>query len=641
MTTDVTPGDPPETATEPTTDAPARDGADPAAGIRPIGASGTFRIAALVLGTICLLWRFWIVSRWSWYQDDWVYLHDAHAMPLADYVFQNYNRHLMPGQFLIAKLLMSIAPMQYGGALTFTILCSAASYMAWILGLREIFGERKRLIYPLALLSLSPLFMPISLWWAAALQVFPLQLFLGLSIYVSARYSLRGRQRRDLWLVFAVLALALFFWEKALLVTVPVVAVALMLSAGSLRARLSSLWKLFLGLFIEVLVYLPFYLHFTRTPDTVNTKLFESRSVTDSLNFFFTGIVDLLGPFLFGGPWSGLSDPQQRYAQSPGTSTFFFLALIAALITIFLKHRPQAWIPVSMVSIYAIVSWGLVFTSSRYDGFGLQSVRQPHYAADLVVMLLLGVALLITPTRLEPAESLNFTSMLHFRGRHLRQTVVGLAAFSLGCTLVFTNGQVWDSILPQSPKAWADRMLNQIPKARELPIYDSTAPKEAIWVFFFFQGHLSYLFAPIDPGVRWNADAPAINVVNSQGVLTVMGRPTSTEAVSPGPNPGCGYLVEADKETAIPITNSLYKWQWGLQLEYFSGGESQATLRTDSAVKDIPITRGLNRYQMIVGDSLHEVRIKGAPGSQTFCVTAVAAGNVEPSDEKVTLKGTP
>lgn len=61
------------------------------------GLTSTFRLGALAILVVTLVWRTWTVSSWSWIQDDWIYQIEAQRQPLVDYLTQNYNQHFMPG----------------------------------------------------------------------------------------------------------------------------------------------------------------------------------------------------------------------------------------------------------------------------------------------------------------------------------------------------------------------------------------------------------------------------------------------------------------------------------------------------------------------------------------------------------------
>ena len=201
-------------------------------------------------------------------------------------------------------------------ALCLVVLFAGSSLVVWALALRELFGERARLLYPMLLLGLSPLLMPVSLWWAAAMQVYPLVIFTGAVVLFVARYYLRGVRRFDLAAAGAAYLLGLLFWEKALLIVVPAVFLAVFLSTGTLRQRVRAAAPVLAVVGAITALYLPIYLFMTRAGDSAQTELFVRRGAAQSFSFFATGMIDVGVPALLGGPWSSIENPQQVFASS-------------------------------------------------------------------------------------------------------------------------------------------------------------------------------------------------------------------------------------------------------------------------------------------------------------------------------------
>ena len=272
------------------------------------------------------VWRYWTVSSWSWFQDDWIYSTRTTELPFWDYITQNYNGHVMPAQFVIAWLITKVAPLDYSYAVATTIFFTIASLLAWAAALRTIFGERLRLLYPLIILSISPVFMPINLWWAAAIQTFPLQLFMG-RVSCSRRAMSRGDKVAGPGLPSGLYSLGLLFWQKALLLLVPIGFVAILVGTGSVQQRLRTVRRILTAVLAITAAYVPAYLLLTRQEDDANTTLFKPRELGDSLNFFLTGIVDIGIPSLLGGPWRALSEPQQVFGSSSGVLTLGFIVI--------------------------------------------------------------------------------------------------------------------------------------------------------------------------------------------------------------------------------------------------------------------------------------------------------------------------
>jgi hypothetical protein len=196
-----------------------------------------YQRAVAAMAVVTFVWRAWTTSRWSWYADDWIYMSDTRSMSFGHYLFQDYNGHFMPAGFLVSWMVTKAAPLEFW--LPVVLVASAAALNAWVWGraLAAVAGERLLLLVPLGLLVLSPLMIRPTIWWASALQVLPLQISLALVVLAATRLASSG-SRRDLGMMALALFVGLVFWEKSLLLVIPLVAVLLHRGPGSLRSRL-------------------------------------------------------------------------------------------------------------------------------------------------------------------------------------------------------------------------------------------------------------------------------------------------------------------------------------------------------------------------------------------------------------------
>ena len=157
-----------------------------------------YRIGVLALVLTTVAWRAWTVSRWTWHVDDWLYLDGTVDHGFVEYLFQDYNGHVMPAGFLVTWVMAKVAPLDFRLAVALVAIASGALVLLWALALRRLAGERTVLLVPLAVLSLSPLLIRPTIWWASALQALPLQLFLAASVLLVVRAA-REPRPGDRW----------------------------------------------------------------------------------------------------------------------------------------------------------------------------------------------------------------------------------------------------------------------------------------------------------------------------------------------------------------------------------------------------------------------------------------------------------
>lgn len=617
-----------------------RDGLLEDVALEPVPTSGhreglswtPLQVGVTMLVTFTVLWRAWTMSAWSWFMDDWVYLTRTAEMPFWSYITQEYNGHIMPGQFLLAWVSTKLAPLDYTWAVVAVIAMMVASIVVWSLALTALFGERLRLLYALTVLALSPLFMPISLWWAAAIQVFPLQLAMGASVLFTVRYLTRGGHRADLVGLGLSYALGLFFWQKALLITVPVVFVVLLLRDGPVLAVLRKNMRLLLVPTLITIAYLPLFLTLTRGDDGARTKLFQPRSVGESLSFYLHGIIDVGLPALVGGPWSSVSNPQAGFEFGRSSTSFLLVAVAVAVGGLALAYRRRGGAAVAMVVAYATIAWGLLLTSSRYEVMGNLSIYDARYAADILPVALLGSMFLVTPTRLERAQGSwlrqgSVPTML----RRSRVLLVPLL-LAVGAGAIWSNGATWDLASQRSPKPWVDNLVADAGRVGGATVYNSMAPAHVILsAFFWGDGRISQLLKPLGLPLDYNQPSPSLLIVDDQGHL----RPVEVEAVSrsasPPPVEGCGYLVRPGETTYVPLSVPMYAWEWGVQLDYFSQKGGNVVLAGATKTVAMEFAPGLGHIQAVLEDELPALTLRGDPASGPICLTEVRVGPLRPA----------
>jgi hypothetical protein len=358
-----------------------------------------WRSLVAVLVVVVFGLRLWSVSRWSWNTDDWIYMHDASTEPLLAFVFQNYNGHFMPGQFLVVRVLNAVAPLDHAVVAVFTAVWAALLAGLWAVALRRLSGTGAVTWAALLLVTLTPLQVHPTMWWAAALQTLALQTCLAACLYFAARHADTGGDRGGRGLVVSYL-LGLLMWEKALFLLLPVLVVLLHRTPGPVLAAVRRYRGVLVWLGGLSAAYLVVFLAAVRLsgPPSANAvRPDPGRSFADIAGFSYDLWADLLAPGLLGGPWGSLPTPVEFDAHPHLVVQVAALAVLLALATWLVVRDRRAWMPLAAAVLYAVVAWGTILFSSRYETVSWHRLGYERYAIDVFVVLVVMLVLAASP----------------------------------------------------------------------------------------------------------------------------------------------------------------------------------------------------------------------------------------------------
>lgn len=610
-----------------------------------------FRIGWAAIVLVVVGFRGWTVSQWSWFQDDWVYLQRTQELGFWDYLFQGYNSHLMPAIFLIVRVSTDLAPLDHTTTVVTTMLFAGTALVAWGLLLRELFGERLRILVVLAVIGLTPSLTAVSLWWAAALQIYPLQTFMALALYFLVRWLRQGR-RRDLAYHLIAYLVGLAFWEKALLITVPLAFLALIVVDGRPRARVRRTARAVAPAAALSAMYLVLYL----TVDVgesfgPNREEPQARSLGQASEFLWHGLVDLLLPAMVGGPLDTIAVIDAKYAPPANLQVLVLVVLAAVIILRGVRARTQVGaIALGLGVTYLTISWGLVLFSDRYDALGLVATRDGRYVADIMPVALLVVLLLTTDlawrSPVDPDVRTHGRSYVGNTPLPWRLFVqCGLVA------IIVLSGvntlRAWHGVRESSPGPFVDNLVADATRVGTATVYDTAAPGHVIHpIFFFGGGNVSDLLAPMELPLTFNQPTPTFLVVDDRGLFR-KGEVLSTanKSAEPPPVPDCGYLLAPGSTTTVPMTGVTFDFEWIVQLDYFTG--EVASLRVDTGTKEVdlalPATQpgSLSRMQFVVVDEVGDLTITVDDSAAPICLIEAKVGGLTAGDRPTPAPITP
>ena len=345
--------------------------------------------------------RGWVAAAGFFYGDDYVFQGRAWRLPLdSSYLLHVHDGHLMPGAFAVQWGVTRAWPMN---AAPLALIETVASALVVVLFARlalRLWSGRWISVVPVTIVAVSPMTLPSSTWWAAALNFLPMQLALVVTLSATVAWW-QSRRQWHLWAAFVPWVVLLTFSEKVVLV--PWVALAgvavLDVSVGPFRAwarALRAAPALWGATLMVSIAYVAQYLRLSTDPPA------GSPTVAQLAELVGRGVVTTVAPALLGGPldWEPVGNGA-ALGQPPFWLVVVSVEILAALVIVSVSVSRQArrawvWVAVYVMGLLALMAVGRL--ASFVDPVIVQGLR---YTADATIPLALavGVSLVaITPS---------------------------------------------------------------------------------------------------------------------------------------------------------------------------------------------------------------------------------------------------
>ena len=564
--------------------------------------------------------RLWSASRWSWYADDWIYMHDASVDSFLPYVLQVYHGHFMPGQFAIVWVLNGMAPLDHGLIVFLTAAWAATLTVVWAIALRELWGPGPVTGMVLLLVSLSPLLVLPTMWWAAALQTFVLLNCLAVCLYYVARLANTGGAQGAVGLVVTY-AVGLVMWEKAVLLVLPVVVILLHATPGLLRESVRR-YRRVLGWLagLSVGYMLVFLLAAGLAPEDAEgaVRLELGRSPGEIGGFFYDLWADLLAPGVMGGPWATLPTAREFDSRPGAAVSVVALVVLVGLVVWLVRRDRSAWLPLAAAGLYVGAAWGSILFTSRFEATSWYRYTYERYALDafVVLVVLLGAAARGPAVRDQPTGVPAWVA----------PTLTGLLAVSLGVASIAAVLRLGES----SGNAWLANVERGVGDG-PVTLVDRYAPDAVMEVAFWGdRAKLSYLLVPWGDRVHFHGPAAELQLVDDDGRLSGASF-AAVSSVSIGPVADCGYAVVADTPQTVHPAPELFDWEWTLKVDAFTAGPGTLLVRGDKEL-EVALPAGLSSQLLVFTGPVDDLELQMAEGSGPACVTGLAIGNLSAAD---------
>ena len=572
------------------------------------GAQGAAAIAVIV---VMLVVRGRLLAGSYFNQDDFYMTGRAYRSDLTwDYLFSDFAGHVNPFQQLTLWLVAHHAPYDWPVIATAILAVDlAATVLVWLILSRLLDQQWSRVVL-LAVFAWAPMTLAPTLWWSAAMFLWPHVVCSLAAIWLLVRWR-QGDGRAWVNGVGIVLATAIaLLWHERAVLILPLlfgVAVALADEASGWRrltaasSRFRWLWFGTAGAVVGFLVVHGLLTDVEGGGGTVRQQAEVSWS------FVGRSVV----PGLVGGPWAGET---HGGAVTPATwVTVTSIVLVVAVVGLLLRRGGPArrWGLAVLVG-YVAADLGLLLAGR--SGFGQIIGLDPRYSSDTLHAAVVCVALCLRGATLPDLPTVR-----------RRVLVVGGLVAAYGVASAFGTALLVPHFQNTEDRAFVTNLRDDLAADPTQVILDGTAPEELVLPLVGDDNRYSVIFRPLPELPAFDEASPRLRVVGPDGRLepVELADPVRSER---GPDGDCGYEVgprPVGVEMSLPLEGRVL-----LRVRYFSGAEATVTVGAEEWSEEFLARRGPNEVWLVLPDLpgvVPELELDG-DGRAEVCVTGVAAG---------------
>ncbi|MBF6545001.1 hypothetical protein IU424_18310 [Nocardia brasiliensis] len=651
------------------------DSADAASAARPdglvarVGRARRVPPVLLVAGGLIalqLVLRSWVAASGYFYWDDLILVGRAGRYPLlsTELLLHNHDGHFMPLAFVVAWVVTRAAPLVWAGPVLVLVLGQLAVSVAVLRLLRLLLGLRWALLVPLVFFLFSPVTLPAFAWWSAALNTLPLQFALAWVIG-DALLLLRTGRRRFAVSGIIVLAIALLFFEKSVIVPFVAFAVATLTQyldrqqhggRGSVvRAQVAGQRdaggresvalarcgaeqrgvgsresvalaqrgtgqrgvggrgsvvgevvrggkRLWVGSGSVLVCWLAGYLAVVGVSGVHNNP----EGMRDWLpNATSLGVV----PALVGGPWRWERWlPAAPWADPPGGAVVLAWVVLISVVALSVYLRRGVW-PVWVLAVAYVLLLQLPVALVRGGpNTAAELMQSLRYFADLGVMFAVVGALLLRARPRRPLPR-----------RFGSRTAVALTALfvvsSLCSTCTFVRS--WG---PSPTKTYVANVKSALAHWDGVPLLEQEVPWDVLNPLAYPQNSASRVLAPVTAPGTFADSTPRLRMITDTGTV-VDAQVWWNRRILPGPDPQCGYRIHGGDPVTVRLDGPMLEHEWTAQLNYLADRDGKLSVAFEHGTPvTVPVNAGLNTVYVRLTGSGSALRISSRTPNLTTCL---------------------
>jgi hypothetical protein len=584
-------------------------------------------LAAAALIVVQLVIRAVLAFGGYFYWDDLILIGKAGTEGLLSpsYLFDDHDGHVMPAAFLIAGVLIRLAPLDWTGPAISLVVLQLLASLALLRALYVILGWRRVLLIPLTFALFTPLGVPGFAWWAAALNSLPMLAALAWVCADAVLLVRTGNQRYALSGLLVYLGGLLFFEKAAVIPFVAFAVAALLCHVRGDRSALLTAWRgasrLWVASLILTVAWVAIYLAVVNqqrwSSDLAMTGDLLSRSITH-------GIV----PGLAGGPWHwGRWAPASPWATPPPLAMAVgWLVLIAVLaLTLVRKQRiGPVWLTAAG---YAVACQVPIYLMRSSKLTALELAQTLRYLPDLVVVLALLTAVgLCAPNRALGARWLDASPKRAVVTTGLALLFVASSLYSTGTFLTSWRDNPTQAYLRNAQASLAAAHANST-----APLLDQEVDPLILQRVAYPENLASHMFALLRDRPEFATATTQLRMFDSSGRL-IPARVTWIRTIKPGPMPRCGYFAQPDKPVRMVLDGPLLPADWTVEFNYLanSDGSMTVSLAEGPGVK-VPVHPGLNRVYARLPGAGDAIMVRANTTALALCIASGPVGFIAPA----------
>jgi hypothetical protein len=538
---------------------------------------------------------------------------------------RSYLGHVMPGAMYLSWFNHVVAPWQWWLPATELLVMQAGADLAMLRLLMALSGRRPGILPPLALFLFSVISIEGGIWWAAAINLLPMEIALFMAMAAHLKYLRTGRLSHAVG-ANSWIAAGLLFNEKSALIYLAVAVFTFVYFAqgygwrrvaSTVRGRTAAL-----ALYVATgAMYVAVYLSIGRGFTYGHSAGYPTYGVVRNL------VLHAYVPALVGGPVRWDQFGLFSFA-APGDAIVLASAVALGLVlNELLRHRDHAARALALPVVFLIVDVVLVLLT-RTVGTGPGLVLDYRFQGEMAGVTAIALACMSMPIAgAAVSSSRRSSSELLDHGGRVTALVAAITAVAILSTIGFVT--TWHS--DDRGRHWVQTLSGTLMAApAPVPLVDRVVPD-------FVMAHLipaeilaSRLFVREENADWVSVSTDRLNAIDDAGrVLPVIIPPVRTAVA--GPVAGCGYHLGSTPIT-IALNGPVTEDGLWLRIGYLSSGASPVRVTAGDRTVNTTIQPGLHALFVRAGSSFDSVRISGLSDPTFLCTDDVTAGVPQPYD---------